>query len=121
MYEYRAQLIRVVDGDTWILDVSLGFNLWVRNERIRASGINCPELSTDAGKEALAWVRQWFATHCPDGVLTVTTQKDRADNYGRILGTVTALDGACLNTDLLANGYAAVWPAEKPGTPGSLH
>ena len=111
MYEYAARLTRVVDADTWILHVDLGMHVWQHDVRIRAAGLNAPELSTDAGRQALAWVLQWFATHCPDGLLTVRTQKDRGDNYGRLLGTITAPDGACLNADLLAAGQAVPWPS----------
>ena len=110
MYVYAARLVRLVDADTLVLDIDLGLHTWARSVRIRAAGINAPELSTDAGKAALAWVQAWFAQHCPDGVLTVRTQKDRNDNYGRLLGTVLAGDGACLNTDMLAAGIAVPWP-----------
>jgi endonuclease YncB( thermonuclease family) len=46
--------------------------------------------------------------------MTVRTQKDRADNYGRLLGTISTPDGACLNTDMLAEGIAVPWP--RPAT-----
>lgn len=114
MYEYQARLVRPVDADTWILHIDLGMHVWAHDTRIRAAGINAPELSTPEGSDALAWVIAWFGQHCPDGLLTVKTQKDRNDNYGRLLGTITAPDGACLNTDLLAAGHAVVWPAHKP-------
>ena len=115
MYEYLAQLRRVVDGDTWILDVSLGFNIWARGQRIRAAGLNAPELSTQAGQDAKAWVLGWFAAHCPDGAMTVRTIRDRDDDYGRLLGTVIGADGACLNADLLASGHAVPYPPAVVG------
>ena len=110
MYEYAANLVRVVDADTFVLDVDLGMHIWVHAERIRAAGLNAPELSTDAGKIAKAWVEAWFAEHCPGGAMTVRTSRDRNDNYGRLLGTITAPDGACLNQELLAAGHAVPWP-----------
>lgn len=111
MYEYTARLVRVIDGDTWILDTDLGMSIWIHGQRIRAAGINAPELSTPEGQTARAWVTAWFAQHCPDGTLTVRTTKDRNDNYGRLLGTIVAADGACLNSDMLAAGQAVPWPA----------
>lgn len=111
MYEYAARLTRIIDGDTWILDIDLGLHTWAHGQRIRAAGLNAPELSTDAGKTALAWVQAWYAQHAPDGTITIRTQKDRDDNYGRLLGTVLAADGACLNTDMLAAGQAVPWPS----------
>ena len=110
MYIYTAQLVRLVDADTWIISIDLGCSVWLHNQRIRAIGLNAPELSTDAGKQALAWVQAWFTQHTPDGTLTIRTQRDRDDDYGRLLGTITAPDGACLNTDMLAAGIAAPWP-----------
>lgn len=110
MYEYTAHLARVVDADTYILDIDLGCDVWLRGQRIRAAGINAPELTTMAGRTAREWAQQWFAERCPDGVLMVRTTRDRADNYGRLLGTIIAPGGACLNTDLLAAGLAVVYP-----------
>jgi micrococcal nuclease len=110
VYEYTARLVRLVDADTLILDVDLGMHVWQHGIRIRAAGLNAPELSTVEGSAALAWVIDWFGQHCPDGILTVRTQKDRNDAYGRLLGTITAPDGACLNTELLATGHAVPWP-----------
>lgn len=114
MYEYQARLVRPVDGDTWILHLDLGCHVWIHDQRIRAAGINAPELSTEAGSAALAYVINWFGQHCPDGMMTIKTQRDRGDNYGRLLGTITAPDGACLNQDLLASGHAVPWPAAAP-------
>lgn len=51
LYTYRAELERVVDGDTLILIIDLGFNIKTR-QRVRLKGINTPELSTNAGKRA---------------------------------------------------------------------
>jgi endonuclease YncB( thermonuclease family) len=119
VYEYAARLVRAVDADTWILHLDLGLHTWAHDVRIRAAGLNAPELSTDAGKTALDWTNAWFAQHCPDGTLTVKTTKDRNDNYGRLLGVLTAPDGACLNTDLLASGHAVPWPRTPAKTMGA--
>lgn len=42
MYEYKAKLIRVVDGDTIDADIDLGFGVWVK-QRIKLYGINTPD------------------------------------------------------------------------------
>lgn len=108
MYTYAAQLVRVVDGDTWIFDIDLGCSVWLHSQRIRAAGINCPELSTDAGKTAKAFVEDWFAEYAPDGKVVLHTIKDRSDNYGRLLGTVMA-SNRLLVQELLASGNAVVY------------
>ncbi len=46
MYEYRANLCDVVDGDTVDVDIDLGFGIWMRDERVRIMGIDTPESRT---------------------------------------------------------------------------
>ena len=46
MYEYRAKLVNVVDGDTVDVDIDLGFGIWMRDERVRIMGIDTPESRT---------------------------------------------------------------------------
>ena len=35
MYEYKAKILRVVDGDTVDVDIGLGFGVWMHKERVR--------------------------------------------------------------------------------------
>ena len=37
MHEYKAKVIKVVDGDTIDVDLDLGFGIWLRNERVRTN------------------------------------------------------------------------------------
>jgi micrococcal nuclease len=108
MYEYAARLVRVVDGDTWILDIDLGCSVWLHSQRIRGARINAPEMSTDAGKAAKTYAESWFAENAPDNRVVLRTEKDRNDNYGRLLGTVSS-QGRVLNTDLVQSGNATVY------------
>lgn len=101
MYEYRATVIRVVDGDTVWLNVDLGFEVR-RSDSFRFLGINAPETSTPEGKSA----RDWLTTYLPPGtVVTVRTEKDRREKYGRYLATIL-LNGADLNDLALKTGHA---------------
>lgn len=50
-YRYRARLYRVIDGDTYELDVDLGFKVSAVIT-IRLHGYNCPERNTSEGVEA---------------------------------------------------------------------
>ena len=45
MYEYSAEVLRVIDGDTLDCRIDLGFDVWVK-KRIRFYGINTPESRT---------------------------------------------------------------------------
>jgi endonuclease YncB( thermonuclease family) len=107
MFEYAARLVQVIDANTVILDVDFGLPVWVYGLCIRVASIEAPEMPTEAGLAAKIWAQAWFTEHCPDGMLAVRTVKDKAGMY--YLGTITAPDGACLNTELLTAGQAVVY------------
>ena len=46
MYEYKATIKKIVDGDTCDVDIDLGFDVWLRDQRIRLHGIDTPECRT---------------------------------------------------------------------------
>jgi micrococcal nuclease len=100
-YVFRAKLVRVIDGDTLILDVDQGMHIR-RWERIRLLGINCPELvgaQKAAGLEAMGYVQAWI-----HGTLRIRTEK--SDSWGRWLAVCwRESDGANLTDDLIANGH----------------
>lgn len=48
MYEYRATVIRVIDGDTVDLRIDLGFDASI-NVRVRLDGIDAPVRAYDGG------------------------------------------------------------------------
>ena len=45
VYEYKAKLDRVIDGDTVDCFIDLGFNINIK-ERVRLKGIDTPETRT---------------------------------------------------------------------------
>ena len=46
MYEYKVNIIKVIDGDTVDVDIDLGFGMWIKDERVRIMGIDTPESRT---------------------------------------------------------------------------
>ena len=89
MYEYRATLRRIVDGDTVDVDIDLGFDIVLSNQRIRLYGIDTPESRTrdleekKCGKLAAKYIED----HIPvDSTFTLRTRLDGKGKYGRILG-----------------------------------
>ncbi len=50
MYKYKANLLKVIDGDTIDAQIDLGFGIFV-NKRIRLWGIDAPEVKTRDMKE----------------------------------------------------------------------
>jgi micrococcal nuclease len=88
IYIYKAELIRVVDGDTVDLISDLGFDT-LKRERFRLYGIDAPELRTEAGKEAKAWL--WDVLQPLEAIYVQTIQhktKAKQDKYGRFLAVL---------------------------------
>lgn len=107
MYEYAARIIRCVDGDTVHADVDFGCDMH-RLMVLRFYGVNAPEMSTDAGKAAKAWLVPLIEGK--DVVLR--TAKDRQEKYGRYLATLF-LPGqsVSVNDRLVAAGHAVAYMA----------
>lgn len=92
MYEYRAEVVGVIDGDTVDLVVDLGFHMKF-NSRFRLYGINTPEsCGKEASPEGLA-AKERLKALLPTGCkVLVKTEKDKTEKFGRYLGTLLVLD-----------------------------
>ena len=101
MYEYRAEVERIVDADTVDLRVDLGFKVYQRM-RVRLEGIDAPERFTPEGKVATAWLTEKIP---PGTHITIKTNKDKSGKYGRYLATLV-LEGEDLNKALVDSGNA---------------
>ena len=93
MYEYRAKLVNVVDGDTVDVDIDLGFGIWMRDERVRIMGIDTPESRTrDLTEKKFGLAAKQRITELlsgPNLVLKTQIARDGEDmkgKFGRILG-----------------------------------
>jgi micrococcal nuclease len=104
VYDYKARLIRVIDGDTVVMDIDLG--CFVRRETtLRLLGINAPEVvgeSRAAGLAASAHLKSLLE----GGGLTIHTVLDRNDKYGRLLATIFRPGGVDVNALMVADGHA---------------
>ena len=87
-YTYVAWVERVIDGDTLIAIVDLGFGHETRPQRFRLRGIDCRELSTLAGRTAGAFVQEALSQV---GFIVLTTHA--TDAYGRYLADIRYLPG----------------------------
>jgi micrococcal nuclease len=105
MYEYRAIVRSVYDGDGIRADIDCGFNVLIKNERFRLYGINAPELRGETLIEARK-SRDWLLQQIPIGTeIIVKTLKDKKEKYGRYLAIIY-LNGRNLNEEMIANGLA---------------
>lgn len=107
MYEYRAQCVRVIDGDTVELLIDCGLDIHFRLKRARLEGINAPELGTPEGAAAFTALRAHIEGK-PVMVQTVKlsrTDAEKIDKWGRYLVRIM-LDGDNVNAWLVKAGFA---------------
>jgi len=93
MYQYRATLCDVVDGDTVDVDIDLGFGIWMKDERVRIMGIDTPESRTrDLVEKKFGLAAKKRITELlGEGTVVLKTQvarngEDMKGKFGRILG-----------------------------------
>ena len=89
MYEYSCRIVRVVDGDTVDIDIDLGFDVWLKKQRIRLYGVDTPESRSrdlEEKKYGLA-AKAFVEKHLPVGsTQPLRTKLDGRGKFGRILG-----------------------------------
>lgn len=88
MYEYRVEIVKVIDGDTVDVNIDLGFGVWMKNERVRLYGIDTPESRTRDKVEKIYGniAKQYLKDSLKKGTPALRTHKDKSGKYGRILG-----------------------------------
>lgn len=114
MYEYHCIIKRVVDGDTVDVDIDLGFDMWIKNQRIRIQDIDAPEIRTrDLEEKAEGYKSMEFVQSLlPVGSKqTLISKEYNRGKYGRVIGTFKVYDGlkdcwSDISTILLEQGYA---------------
>ena len=104
MYEYRAYVRKVYDGDTITVDIDLGFNIMLYKQKIRLVRINTPEVRGKERAEGLI-SRDALRVKIGSKWIMLKTQKDKKGKWGRWLGEIW-FDGECINDWLLNEGLA---------------
>jgi len=110
-FVYKALVERVVDGDTLLLRIDLGFQVW-KEQRIRLAQIDTAPIDTKKGRDAFEYVRNQLAKS-----EFVMVKTNKIDIYGRYVGDVfydfgeakrdkVFLEGRYLNQELLTRGLA---------------
>lgn len=119
MYEYRAKVNRIVDGDTVDVDIDLGFGIWLHDERVRIMGIDTPESRTSdevekifglASKERL---KEILGDTCILKTQVDSKGEDMKGKFGRILGDFVAEDGRLVTEILISEGHAVPYHGQS--------
>ena len=103
MFNYRAEVVEVYDGDTITCKVDLGFKVTVV-KKIRLFGIDTPELR-GADKQFGRDVRDYLRSLILNKHVILQTYRDKTGKYGRYLATVFH-DGVNVNEHLVDKGFA---------------
>jgi endonuclease YncB( thermonuclease family) len=91
MYDYKARVVRWIDGDTVVLNVDQGFENWTI-KHIRLIALYCPESDDPGGPEAtaraneLAPVDSWVWLDTRKAPVPLPIQ--RGQSFTRWLGSV---------------------------------
>ncbi|TDL88027.1 thermonuclease family protein [Meridianimarinicoccus aquatilis] len=107
LYIYRAEIARVIDGDTVEANIDLGFNTWRHNEHLRLVGIDTPERGKPGATEATQALRDRIEGRT---LYICTTKAKRSDkeatgSFHRYLVTIYD-DGKSINEWLVNEGHA---------------
>lgn len=111
MYEYKAIIKRIVDGDTVDIDIDLGFGVMLKDERVRMMGIDTPESRTRDkveklfGLAAKAKLKEILGKQA----VLVCKEYDSKGKFGRILGDFTTKDGKMATEVLIEHGHAVAY------------
>ena len=105
MYQYKATLNRIIDGDTIDVDIDLGFNVKIK-QRVRLHGINTPEVRTldleikKKGLEATDYLKKILPKE-----FIIETILNKRGKYGRVLGILWDKE-ININKKMVKEGYA---------------
>lgn len=121
MFEYKSKVIKIIDGDTIVADIDLGFHVTLVNQSVRLFGIDTPESRTNDkiektfGLLSKEQVKMFCFDLCGGDVLLRTyLDRENDEKFGRILAKViNPQNGEILNDLMVKNGFAVPYMGEN--------
>ena len=120
MYEYKAQVLRIIDGDTLVVNIDLGFDVWIHNEVIRLNGIDTPEVQTTDpvekffGTLAKNRVKEYLDNDGAAGAVTLVSKTFKKEKYGRVTADLKVQGQIrSLCATLISEGYAVPYHGQS--------
>ena len=105
-YIYNAHVTSVYDGDTITCNITCGFGVELKKQKIRLFGLNTPEVRGESREEGLI-SRDKLRERILDKDIQLKTIKDKKGKYGRYLGIIY-LGDENINEWLIDSGLAVV-------------
>jgi len=114
MYEYNCKIVRVIDGDSILVDIDLGFGTWRCGESIRLFGVDCPECRSRDPKEKAAGLaaKEFVKGLLHDGGTYTLTTKEKG-KFGRYLGVIMLSDKTSVNAALVSEHLAVPYHGQN--------
>jgi micrococcal nuclease len=106
LYNYKATVVKVIDGDTVKLNIDLGFNIsWTTPCRL--AGINTDELKSKDTvlQESAKGAKTYMELLLKEGS-KVTIKSKSLDKYKRPIVILQTDKGLNINEELVLKGYA---------------
>ena len=126
-YEYHAKVTNVVDGDTIVVDIDLGFDVVLSNQNVRLLGVDTPESRTSDKIEKVFGLAskdyaKAFIENCNKHVIIRTHKSDDSEKIGRLLAEIIDPNTKeVLNESLVTDGYAVKYLGENKLNVKELH
>jgi len=123
MNEYKAKVVKVIDGDTVDVDIDLGFSVILSKQRIRLVGIDTPESRTRDLVEKFygKLAAQFLKDRCKKGsYITLRTYLDKTGKFGRILGEIV-VNNVNLNKQMINEHLAVAYTGQSKDDVESAH
>lgn len=119
---YSINLIKVIDGDTVIADIDLGFDIVLKSQIVRLNNIDTPEIHSDDEIEKKQGLisKQKLTELIINKSIILFVEKNYKDKYGRILGTIFVAT-ININDYLIQNNYAVKYDGENKNNIKDLH
>lgn len=104
---YNATCTSVIDGDTAVFDIDMGFYMTLKDQRMRFARINCWETKGKSKEKGLV-AKKWLNKRLLGKSVVIETVKPRGkyqtDSFGRYIAEII-LDGKNINDELIEKGH----------------
>ncbi len=114
MYEYNCKIVRVIDGDSIIIDIDLGFSHFIHNESIRLYGVDTPECRTrDAEEKDCRTLGKEVCRTDASRRRNLQARTREKGKFGRYLGVIKITGNLTINTALVTEHLAVPYMGQN--------